>query len=197
MYLLVLGLIVFIGSHAFTINRSWRDAAIARLGSFGYRSLYSLASLVGLVLIVWGYVSYRDSGYIHLYETPVALRHLSLLMLLPIFVLLASAYLPGRIKAAAKHPMLLAVKIWAFTHFLVNGDLGSVLLFGSFLAWAVVARIAARGREEALPGAPAGAVVGEGWTTNDKLAIGIGLAAYAGFLFWLHPVLIGVPALPR
>jgi uncharacterized membrane protein len=197
MFLLVLGLIVFLGCHAFTMKRGWRDQAIARFGLNAYRGLYSLASLLGLVLIVWGYARYRAAGYIPVFEAPIAFRHLALVLLLPIFVLLAGAYLPGRIKAAVRHPMLLAVKIWAFTHFLVNGDLGSLILFGAFLAWAVAARIAAKGRDETVPGAAAIAATSSGWTKNDNIALGIGLVAYAAFVFWLHPWLIGVPALPR
>jgi uncharacterized membrane protein len=195
MAILILGLIVFIGSHAFTMAREPRARAIARLGEGPYKALYSLVSLIGVVLIVWGYGAYRAEGYIQVWNPPVWTRHLALPLVWFAFVALASAYLPGRIKGTLTHPMLAAVKIWAFAHLIANGDLGSILLFGALLAWAVVARISAKRRDEVRDhGGPAAAPAG--WR-NDVLAVAIGTAAYLVFLIWLHPLLIGVPALPR
>jgi uncharacterized membrane protein len=195
MTILILGLIVFIGAHSFTMAREPRARAIAQLGEGAYKGLYSLASLIGLVLIIWGYGEYRESGYIQVWNPPVWARHLSVPLVWLGFVAFAAAYLPGRIKRALKHPMLAGLKIWALAHLLANGDLGSMLLFGGLLAWAVAARISTKRRDEVLDhGGPAAAPAG--WR-NDILALAIGTAAYLVFLLWLHPLLIGVPALPR
>lgn len=195
MAILILGLIVFIGAHAFTMARGLRARAIASLGEGPYRALYSLVSLIGLALIVWGYGSYRAGGYIQVWNPPVWTRHLALPLVWLAFVAFVSAYLPGRIKGTLKHPMLAGVKIWALAHLLANGDLGSIILFGALLAWAVAARISAKRRDEVRDhGGPAAAPAG--WR-NDILSIVIGTAAYLPFLIWLHPLLIGVPALPR
>jgi uncharacterized membrane protein len=195
MTILILGLIIFIGAHAFTMARQPRAQAILRLGEGPYKGLYSLVSLIGLVLIVWGFGQYRAGGYIQVWNPPVWTRHIAIPLVWVAFVAFAAAYLPGRIRRTLKHPMLAGLKIWALAHLLANGDLGSILLFGALLAWAVVARISTKRRDEVLDhGGPAAAPVG--WR-NDILAIVIGTALYLVFLIWLHPLLIGVPALPR
>jgi uncharacterized membrane protein len=148
MAILILGLIVFIGAHAFTMARAARARAIARLGEGPYKGLYSLVSLLGLILIVWGYGSYRAGGYVQVWDPPVWTRHLALPLVWLAFVAMVAAYIPGRIRRALKHPMLAGLKIWALAHLLANGDLGSIILFGALLAWAVVARIAAKRRDE-------------------------------------------------
>lgn len=194
MTLLVLGLIVFLGTHVFTMARGMRAGVIAKIGEGPYKGLYSLAALAGLVLIVIGFGQYRQAGYIPLWDPPVWTRHLSLPLVWISFVCLASAKLPmGWIRYRLKHPMLASVKIWAFAHLIANGDLGSILVFGSFLAWAVVARISVKYRDEA---AGAGmATVPQGWL-GDILAVVIGTLAYLAFVFWLHVLLIGVPVMP-
>jgi uncharacterized membrane protein len=193
MALLVLGLIVFLGTHVFPMARGPRARLIARLGEGPYKGLYALVALAGLVLIVVGYGRYRAHDWIDVWYPPVWTRHLALPLVWAAFVMMASAYLPGRIKAALRHPMLAAIKVWAFAHLLANGDLGSILLFGSILAWAVAARISVKRRDEAAAhGAPA--ALG-GWR-NDILALVIGTLAYGVFVVWLHPWLIGVPVLP-
>ena len=195
MTILILGLIVFIGAHSCTMAREQRARAIARLGEGPYKGLYSLISLIGLVLIVWGYGSYRAGGYLQVWNPPVWTRHLAIPLVWFSFVAFAAAYLPGRIRGALKHPMLAGLKIWALAHLLANGDLGSMLLFGALLAWAVAARISTKRRDEVRDhGGPAAAPAG--WR-NDILAVAIGTALYLAFLLWLHPVLIGVPALRR
>ena len=195
MTILILGLIIFIGAHAFTMARQPRAQAILRLGEGPYKGLYSLVSLIGLVLIVWGFGQYRAGGYIQVWNPPVWTRHIAVPLVWVAFVAFAAAYLPGRIRRTLKHPMLAGLKIWALAHLLANGDLGSILLFGALLAWAVVARISTKRRDEVLDhGGPAAAPAG--WR-NDILAIVIGTALYLVFLIWLHPLLIGVPALPR
>ncbi|MCB5176829.1 MULTISPECIES: NnrU family protein [Microvirga] len=194
MTLLVLGLIVFLGTHAFSMARKSRASLVARLGEGPYKGLYSLLSLAGIVLISIGYGQYRGSGYIPVWDPPVWTRHLALLLVWFAFVFFVAAYLPGRIKRTLKHPMLAGVKVWALAHLLANGDLGSIVLFGSFLAWAVAARISVKRRDEAVPhGAPLEPPAG---LRNDALAIAIGTVVYIAFVVWLHPLLIGVPVLP-
>ncbi len=194
MTLLVLGLVIFLGTHSFSMARERRAATISRIGEGPYKGLYSLLSLAGIVLIAIGYGQYRANGYIPVWDPPVWTRHLALLLVLVAFICFVAAYLPGRIKARLKHPMLAGVKIWALAHLLANGDLGSILLFGSFLAWAVLARISAKRRDVAAQ--HGGTAAPAGWR-NDILAVVIGTVIYLAFLYWLHPLLIGVPALPR
>lgn len=186
MTLLILGLLIFLGVHSVSIVApSWRDAQVARLGEKPWKGVYTLLSIVGFALLVIGYGQARQSPVV-LYAPPVALRHVALLLMLPVFVLLLAAYLPGRIKSAAKHPMLLATKLWATSHLLANGNLADVLLFGGFLAWAVADRISMKRRTpRAVPGAPAGRF-------NDLFAIVGGLVVYALFVKIGHAWLIGV-----
>ena len=194
MALLILGLVLFLGTHAFTMARGPRGSLIASVGEGPYKGLYSLASLAGIVLIAVGFGRYRAAGYIPIWDPPVWTRHLALLLVWIGFVALVAAYLPGRIKRTLKHPMLVGLKIWALAHLLANGDLGSILLFGSILAWAVGARIAVRRRDEVRP--HAGPAAESAGLRNDALALGIGTAAYAAFVIWLHPRWIGVAVLP-
>nr|WP_281381355.1 NnrU family protein [Microvirga lupini] len=191
--MLVLGLVIFLGTHSFSMARAPRAAIIGRIGEGGYKGLYSLLSLAGIVLVSIGYGQYRAAGYIPVWDPPVWTRHLALLLVLVAFICFVAAYLPGYIKARLKHPMLAGVKIWAFAHLLANGDLGSILLFGSFLVWAVLARISAKRRDVAAQ--HGGTAAPAGWR-NDILAVVIGTAVYLAFVFWLHPWLIGVPVLP-
>jgi uncharacterized membrane protein len=194
MTLLILGLVLFLGTHAFTMARGARARLVGRVGEGPYKILYTLLSLAGIVLLSAGYGQYRANGYVPVWDPPVWTRHLALLLVWFAFVAFAAAYLPGRIKARLKHPMLAGVKIWALAHLLANGDLGSILLFGSFLAWAVAARISVKRRDEVVPhGGPAARPAG--WR-NDVLALAVGTVAYLAFAFWLHPWLIGVAVLP-
>jgi uncharacterized membrane protein len=191
---LVLGLVLFLGVHSIAIvSPTGRNEWAARLGENAFKGLYSLVSLAGLALMVWGYGLSREAPVL-LYALPGGFRHLAALLLLPVFVLLLAAYLPGRIKTATKHPMLLAVKLWAFAHLLAQsatgGTLADVLLFGGFLAWAVADRIslkrrAAAGLTRAVPALPASGL-------NDAIAVVGGLALYLVFVFWAHAWLFGV-----
>jgi uncharacterized membrane protein len=190
MLVLVLGLAIFLGTHLFTTQRQLRGSVLKRMGEGRFKLAYSVLSLLGLVLIIVGYGQAREAGTIAVWDPPSALRHLALLLNVPIFVLIAAAYLPGRIKEATKHPMLLAVKLWALAHLIANGDLASILLFGSFLAWAVLARISAK-RREAIEGRPDRS----GPARNDAVAVAIGLVICALTVTWLHPLLIGVPVI--
>jgi uncharacterized membrane protein len=188
MALLILGLVFFLGAHTFTTIRGARAAAIGRLGEGGYRGLYSLISAAGLVLIVIGFGNYRSAGYIQVWNPPRAIFHpVALLLLWFAFVALVAAYAPAsRIKAILRHPMLAGVKAWALSHLLVNGDLGSMLLFGGLLGWAVYDRIALKRRGDT------GAAPTD-WSRNDVLVVAIGSAAFV-LMFWLHDTLIGVTA---
>jgi len=186
MTILIAGLVLFLGAHIFTTLRATRATTIGRLGEGPYKGLYSLTSAAGLVLIVWGFARYRDGGYVTVWDSPTWLHPVALVLMWFSFVALAATYVPaGTIKGLLRHPMLVGVKAWALAHLLVNGDLGSMILFGSFLAWAVYDRIAVKRRGD--PGAPRSSV-----TAGDAIALLVGSAAYVA-MFWLHPWIIGVP----
>ncbi len=188
MVYLILGLVIFLGIHCLPMVPARHGAIKARLGDGPYRGLYSVVAAAGLVLIVYGFGAARAAGPVQLYEPPFWLRHLTMLLMLPVFVFLVAAYFPGRIKAALKHPMLAAVKIWALAHLLANGDLASVLLFGGFLVWAVADRISLKRRgPSAVPAVPGPA------GRNDAIAVVGGLVLYGLFVWKLHGWLIGVP----
>lgn len=188
MILLVVGLVLFLGVHSIAIVApGWRERMLARLGERRWKGIYALIAAVGLVLLIYGYGQARQQPVL-LYATPVWMRHVTALLMLPVFPLVLAAYVPGRIKAALKHPMLAGVKLWAFAHLLSNGMLADVLLFGGLLAWAVADRISLKHRPaKPLPQAasPSG--------RNDVIAIVAGLALYAAFVFRLHYWLIGIP----
>ncbi len=186
MAILILGLVIFLGVHSVRIFApAWRDARVASMGEMRWKGIYSLVSLVGLVVLIWGYALARPLAPV-LYVTPFWMVHLQLLLMALSFIALAASQLPaGRLKPMLKHPMLVAVKLWAFGHLLVNGDLASVLLFGTFLVWAVLDRISAKRRNAPIP-AP-------GPVLNDVLAVVIGLVVYGLFIWKLHEWLIGVP----
>jgi len=196
MTLLLLGLIFFLGIHTLTTLREPRAALTGRLGEGPYKGLYSLVSAVGLVLIVWGFARYRDTAYLQIWAPPAWLHPVALVLMWFAFVALAAAYSPaGWIKGVLRHPMLVSIKSWALAHLLANGDLGALILFGAFLAWAVYDRIAVKRRgDDALP-ATAGNAIGaprSGFTAGDGIALIVGSVVYAA-MFWLHPILIGVP----
>ena len=191
MTLLVLGLILFLGTHSLSIfNDPWRNRMHARLGENAWKGAYTVVSLIGLVLIVYGYGQARLDPVV-IYNPPFWLRHVAMLLLVPVFPLLLATYLPGRIKSAARHPTLVATKLWALAHLLANGTLADVLLFGGFLAWAVADRISLKRRQpRALHTAPAG-------KANDLIAIVGGLALYGAFVMFLHTWLIGISPIGR
>ncbi len=188
MTMLLLGLVLFLGMHSVSIFAlGWRDAMAAR-SAVGWKAAYGVVSLVGLLLIIAGYGHSRMEGaHAPLWVLPGFLNHLVALLMLPVFILFLAPYFPGRIKTAAKHPQLVAVKLWAFSHLLVNSTVPDLLLFGSFLAWAVVDRISMKRRPVREP-----AVVAPAAPANDIILVVVGLAAYVGFAFWGHVALIGV-----
>jgi uncharacterized membrane protein len=186
MGILILGLIIFLGIHSLSIvNEPLRNRMVQSVGEGAFKGIYSVIALVGLVLIVWGYGAARLDPVL-LYSPPAWLRHLAMLLLLPVFPLLFAAYFPGRISRTLKHPMLVAVKLWAVAHLLANGMAHDVLLFGAFLAWAVVDRISLKRRTARdIPTLPAKPF-------NDLIAVVGGLAVYVLFVLWAHQWLFGV-----
>jgi uncharacterized membrane protein len=185
---MILGLVLFLGVHTLTTQRALRARLVGSIGEGGYKGAYALVALAGLALIVWGFAQYRASGFVEIWSPPKALKHLNVALMLPAVILVVAAYLRGRIYAAVKHPMLAGVKLWAFGHLLANGDLGGIILFGSFLAWAVFDRISLKRRAD--PGAPPIPVGGVG---NDLIAVAVGIVAYLALAFAFHPVVIGIP----
>ena len=193
MWMLVLGLVVFLGAHSVRIfAEGWRTRAIAHLGEKGWKGLYTIVSLIGFALIIWGYAQARMHPVV-LWSPPAALKHLNSLFTLLAFVLLAAAYVPrNSIKARLHHPMILGVKLWAFGHLLATAKLADLVLFGAILLWAVLDFRAARQRDRAL-----GTVYAPGAAGPTVLAVVIGAAAWAAFAFWLHAAWIGVAPITR
>jgi uncharacterized membrane protein len=189
MALLILGLVLFLGIHCVSIVAPhWRDRTAARLGN-AWRGIYSLVSVAGFLIMIWGYrIARHDPAA--LYVPPDGSRYLTAILMLPVFPLLLAAYLPGRIKDALGHPMLVATMLWAAAHLISSGTLADCLLFGGFLAWAVVDRVSFRWRTaRPVSGAPPGKL-------NDVIAVVAGLALYFVFVHWLHVRWIGVQPLP-
>jgi len=186
MTLLIIGLVVFFAVHTVSIvNEPWRNRMVELFGEGPWKGIYALLSLIGFVLLVWGYGAARQASAV-VYISPFWFRHLTMLLMLPVFPLLLATYFPGRIKELVRHPMLLATILWASAHLLVNGRLADLLLFGGFLLWALLELISMRWRSQRpIPGAP---------TTkfNDLIALVMGLALYLLFVVWLHKQLIGV-----
>jgi len=187
---LISGLVIFFAVHSISIiNDDWRNRMAAKTGEWVWKAIYGLFAVIGLFLIVRGYDLARLDPVV-LYSPPPWLRYPALLLLLPVFPLLLAAYLPGRIQRATKHPMLVATKLWATAHLLVNGTLPAVMLFGSFLVWAVADRISLKHRvPRAVPNIPETGI-------NDGLAVVIGIACYTAFVLWLHAWLIGAAIIP-
>ncbi len=186
---LIVGLLLFLGAHSVSVVAdAWRNAMVERLGEGAWKGVYSLVSAAGLGLIVYGYSVARGSPAV-LYVPPPGLRHLSFLVMLPVFPLLLAAYLPGRIKSATRHPMLLATLLWGVAHLLVNGMAADVALFGGVALWALFDLLSfTRRTPRPLQTAPAGPF-------NDVFAVVGGLVTYAVILMWAHRALIGVSPL--
>src|SRR3954470_14517418 len=184
---MILGLALFLGVHMLTTQRGMRAQVIAAAGEGGYKIGYSLLSAAGLALIVWGFAHYRATGWIDVWNPPTALKHVAAALMLPAVILVVASYIRGRIYATLKHPMLAGVKLWAAAHLLANGDLGSIILFASFLAWAVFDRISLKRRPDG--GGPPIPVGGPG---NDLIAVAVGIVAYLALAFAFHPIVIGV-----
>jgi uncharacterized membrane protein len=191
MTLLITGLILFLGIHSTGILApAWREKMQASLGANGWKAIYSVVALVGLILIIMGYGAARMDP-IWLWIAPVWAKHLALVLTVPAFILLAATYVRGsNIKARVGHPMLAAVKVWALAHLLSNGTLADVILFGGFLAWAIAGFAVLRRRDRAAGVGRRGTVKG------DIIAVVVGVVAWAVFAMYLHTLLIGVSPLP-
>jgi uncharacterized membrane protein len=189
MTLLILGLVIFLGVHSISIVApGLRTRAAGAIGEGSWKGLYAVVSIIGFVLLVWGFGEARQTPVV-LYTPPAWMRHVTFLFMLPVFPLILAAYFPGRIKAATKHPMLVAVKLWALGHLLSNGMLADLVLFGGFLIWAGLDRMSLKRRPpQRIATAPARPF-------NDALAIVAGLALYVFFIAWAHVRLFGVSPL--
>lgn len=185
---LILGLVIFLGVHSVRIVADdWRTQSRARLGALPWQALYSVTSLLGFALLVWGFGQARQQP-VQLWSSPVAMRHLAALLTLISFVLLAAAYVPGNhIKARLHHPLVLGVKVWALAHLLANGNISHVVLFGSFLLWGILDFSAARRRDRA-----AGTRYPRGTAGATAITLALGVGAWMAFALWLHGLLIGV-----
>ena len=185
---LILGLLVFLGVHLVPTSPPARDGLIAKLGEGPYKLAFTIASLLGFALIVWGFGMARHSGAnMQLWTPPTWSKHIAFLLMWISFVLLVAAYVPSHIRDKAKHPMLAAVKVWALAHLIANGDLAGVILFVAFLAWAVYDRISVKKR-----GALGPLGSRHGGVTQDIIVVVVGTGAYLAMLFWGHPLLIGI-----
>lgn len=192
MMMLVVGLVLFFTIHLIPGNKDVRNGLVARFGEGAYKGVFSILSLAAFVVIVLGYGKMQaELGAKNpvLFEAPIWAKHLALVLMVPAFIALVAAYVPSRIGGMLKHPMLVAVKIWAFSHLLANGDAASLVLFSSFLAYAVYDRISLKKRGD-LGRSAAGATA-----VNDAIVVGIGLSAYLLMLYFGHPYLIGVPVI--
>jgi len=187
--IMILGLAVFVVPHVFVTRRKARAAAIARVGEGAYKGLFSLISILGVILIGWGFARYRAAGYIPVWDPPAWTRHVTVTLMWPAVILVVAAYIPGNIKRTLKHPMLAGIKLWAFAHLLSNGDLGSIILFGGILAWAVFDRISLKRRTD-----PGGPPIPVGGWRNDMIAVVVGTLVYLALGFVFHPLVIGLPA---
>jgi uncharacterized membrane protein len=186
---LILGLALFIGAHVFVTMRGERAAAITRLGEWPYKGLLSLVSLVGIILIGYGFGWYRAAGMINVWSPPAFTRHITVLLMWPAIICVVAAYIRGDIARTLKHPMLVGTKLWALAHLISNGDLGSIILFGSILGWAVYDRITLKRRSD--PGAPP---IPIGGRRSDIIAIIVGTILYLALGLVFHPLVIGVAA---
>ena len=194
MMLLIVGLIVFLGVHLLPTFPAVRDDFRNRFGASTYKIGFSVLSLIGFAVIILGYykMQLHPGKNPVLWESPTWMRHVALTLMLPAIIFLVAANVPSKIRNAVRHPMLLAIKLWALAHLLVNGDVASLLLFGSFLAYAIYDRISVKERGALGP-------LGDKQSTsavNDLVVVGVGLALYAALLFGGHQWLIGVSPLP-
>src|ERR1700729_638297 len=185
----ILGLVIFLGAHVFVTMRDRRAMLVAKIGEWPYRGLFSLVSLIGIVLIAYGFAGYRTAGPIVVWDPPAWTHHIVEALMWPASIMVVAAYIPGNIKRVLKHPMLAGVKTWAFAHLCANGDLGGIVLFGSVLAWAVYDRITLKHRTD-----PGALPIPVGGGKNDIIAVVVGTIVYFALGFVFHPVVIGVPA---
>jgi uncharacterized membrane protein len=180
---LIIGLALFLGIHVLPMFPGVRDRAVGTLGEGPYKAVFSLASLGGLVLIVWGM---SMAEFVAVYDPPSWGRHVTMLLVLLAFICLVSFHMKGRIRQILRHPFLTAIILWGVGHLLANGDLASILLFGGFIVYSIVDILAVNARKPA----PAFAVV----PVHDLIAVVVGTVLYGGVLYF-HGALFGVPVL--
>ncbi|MBB4952824.1 putative membrane protein [Agrobacterium vitis] len=190
MLLLIIGLILFLGLHMIrVVAPGLRASMVARLGLNGWKGLYSVAAVVSIVLVAYGY---SVAPVINVWFPPMGMSHLTVTLMVFATICLVAGFLPaGHIVVKSKHPMVLSIKIWALSHLLSNGDLRSIILFAAFLAWGVILRIALKRRERAGEIAPRAFVSAK----YDLYAVVLGLVVWAAITFKLHEMLIGVAPL--
>ena len=192
MTILVLGLVLFIGAHVFVTLRAPRAAIIARIGEWPYKAIMGLVSLVGIILIGYGFGQYRATGGVEVWHPPHWTYYITQILMWPASICVVAAYSRGNIWRRLKHPMLVGVKTFAVAHLIANGDLGSIVLFGSILAWAVYDRITLKRRSD--PGAPPIPVGGQ---RNDTIALVVGTLLYLVLGLVFHPLVVGIPVFGR
>jgi uncharacterized membrane protein len=192
MGVLVIGLVLFIGAHVFVTFRAQRDAVVARIGEWPYKGVMALVSAAGIILIGYGFGQYRATGWIDVWYPPRWTFYITQILMWPASICVVAAYSRGNIWRKLKHPMLVGVKTWAVAHLISNGDLGSIVLFGSILAWAVYDRITLKRRTD--PGAPPIPVGGH---RNDTIALVIGTILYLALGLVFHPLVVGIPVFGR
>ena len=185
---LVLGLILFLGPHVLVSLRPQRAAVVKQLGEWSYKGLFAALSIAGLYVIGKGFGMYHSAGPLVLWTAPAWTNYIADALMLPACIFFAAAYLPGRIKLALKHPVLVAVITWAVAHLAVSGDVGGIILFGSVLAWAVYDRITLKHRSD-----PGGPPIPQGGLRNDIGAVVAGIVLYLVLAFAFHPVVVGRP----
>ncbi|MFL6797846.1 MAG: NnrU family protein [Xanthobacteraceae bacterium] len=190
--ILVIGLVLFQGTHMFITRRAWRSAVIARTGEWPYKGAIAVLSVLGIVLIGYGFGEYRATGWIDVWYPPRWTVYITQMLMWPASIFVVAAYSRGDIWRKLKHPMLIGVKTWAVAHLISNGDLGSIILFGSFLAWGGFHRMTLRTRSDrGAPDIPAGDRM------RDWIAVGVGTLLYLALGFIFHPVVVGTPVFGR
>ena len=185
---LILGLLVLLGAHVLVSRRKARATVIANLGLVPYKLVFSLISAVGIILIAWGFGHYRSTEWVDVWSPPAWTRVITDALMWPSTVCVVAAYSPGHIKRALGHPMLVGVKLWAVAHLVSDGDLGSIILFGSVLAWAGYDRLSLSYRTDR--GAPS---IPVGGRRNDIIAVVVGTIVYLALGLTFHPIVVGVP----
>lgn len=185
---MIAGLVLSLGVHLVVTRRAFRARLISSYGEGPYKIGFSLISAVGVALTLWGFLSYRATGVIDVWYPPRVMKHIAEALILPSIILVVASYIRGRIYAKLKHPMLAGIKLWATAHLLANGDLGSIILFGSILAWAVIDRISLKHRTD-----PGGLPIPVGGARNDVIAIVVGVVVYVAIGALFHPFVLGVP----
>jgi uncharacterized membrane protein len=184
--ILMAGLVLFIGAHVFVTMRDQRAALIGRIGEWPYKGSLALVSVIGLILIGYGFGEYRATDWIDVWHPPRWTYYITQFLMWPASIFVVAAYIRGNIWRTLKHPMLVGVKTWAVAHLISNGDLGSILLFGSFLLWAGYDRMTLKHRADA--GAP---TIPAGGHRNDIIALVVGTVLYVVLGLVFHPLVVG------